>query len=251
MNLIYCCVFHQHQYIELLKLLVQSIATKGQIDKGNADLLVMTSPEFLPIIKTRLSSINLPVKFYTLNLKTLMEASCCKLKIFTYTNIDAYDKLLYLDTDVLINSSVSPLFNIDICSSKIYALEEGTIGESLWGSQFFDFGKFDKTTKAFSAGVIYFCNSPEMKKFFQDINDHIQEFVYVQKNKVPQCLDQPFVVYNSFMQDRYDNQLMKEYLENNPIISTPDKIIYHFPGGPGDYASKLDKMNAFFTKLSE
>jgi len=39
---------------------------------------------------------------------------------------------------------------------------------------------------------------------------------------------------------------MKNYLENNPSTVSNEKIIYHFPGGPGSYGDKLHKMNAFW-----
>ena len=72
-----------------------------------------------------------------------MKASCCKINIFQYENIDIYDKILYLDTDVLINSDVNILFNLEIASNKLYALEEGFIGHELWGGQFFNFTPLD------------------------------------------------------------------------------------------------------------
>jgi len=174
-----------------------------------------------------------------------MEASCCKLNIFHYNNIDKYDKLLYLDADVLINGDVNQLFNLDISSNKIYALEEGHIGHEYWGGQFFNFNVFTKQTSAFSAGVFYFRNSLDIKSLFLDVQNHITT-----SKLVPVCLDQPFLVYQSFIQNKYDNQMMKTYLENNPKDVNLEKIIYHFPGGPGDYESKYDKMMSFFNKIS-
>ena len=44
---------------------------------------------------------------------------------------------------------------------------------------------------------------------------------------------------------------MKRYIENNPTEVSKDKIIYHFPGGPGDYSSKIEKMNNFFDKITK
>jgi lipopolysaccharide biosynthesis glycosyltransferase len=110
MNLIYMCVFHQESYINLLKLLVTSISVKGNINKNTTDILIITSPIFQPLIQKDLESINLPLHYFILNLNTLMESSCCKLKIFSYEQINKYQKILYLDTDVLVNSDVN-LFN--------------------------------------------------------------------------------------------------------------------------------------------
>ena len=249
MNLIYMCVFHNSNYINLLKLLINSISVKGNINKQTTDILIITSPEFQPLLQKELESFDLPLLYHILDLHTLMESSCCKLKIFQYPEIEKYQKLLYLDTDVLINSDINVLFNISISSEKLHALEEKTIGGKHWGAQFFDFTKFNKNTPAFSAGVFYFMNSLSMKDLFQSTNLHIER--YLNKNKpIPICLDQPFLVHNSFIQKKYNNQFMKKYLENNPSEVSVDKIIYHFPGGPGNYVSKWNKMNAFWSKMN-
>lgn len=252
MNLIYICVFRQESYITLLKLLINSISLYSNIDTKTTKLLIMTSSTFYPLIKNILTDYNsLPINYFILDMvDTLMESSCCKLNIFHFPLIDNYKKIIYLDTDVLINNDINNLFNINIDSDKLYALEEGTIGNpaGYWGLQFFDFSRFDKNQPAFSAGVLYFCNSPEMKLLFNDIQMHIQSHT---SNGLPltACLDQPFVVYNAITQGKYNNQLMKLYLENNPTSIRDEMIIYHFPGGPGNYSSKYDKMTACFNMM--
>jgi hypothetical protein len=188
-----------------------------------------------------------------------MEASCCKLKIFQYEDVDKYEKILYLDTDVLINSDINVLFDTPVSPDKLYVLEEGHTGHEFWGSQFFhpeftcpesDIQKITPHERAmvqtaFSAGVFYCINSPSMKKLFQDTNDHIAAYT----GQIPTCLDQPFLVYNSFIQEKYENQMMKSYMENNPNGLDSSKIIYHFPGGPGNFHSKYHKMSYFWNKM--
>jgi len=182
-NLMYACVFHNKDYIKLLKLLIQSISLKANINKDTTDILIITSPTFLPIIQTELSEYDLPLKYMTLKLNTKMEASCCKLNIYDYENVDLYKRILYLDTDILINSDINILFNLNISSNKIYTLEEGTIGEKdVYGSQFFDFTKFNKNTAAFTAGVFYFINSEQIKKLLDDVRTHIDTFIYKDKS---------------------------------------------------------------------
>ena len=249
-NLIYMCVFHKESYINLLKLLITSIEVKGNIDRETTDILIFTSPDFHPLIQKELKDINLPLNYKLLDLHTLMEASCCKLEIFNYENIDKYEKILYLDTDVLINSDINILFSVEISSEKLYALEEGHIGHAFWGSQFFDLNIFDKTTPAFSAGVFYFMNSIIMKKLFTDVNSQIIDYMNTNE-EVPFCLDQPFLVFNSFNQNKFNNQMMKTYLENNPTNVKSKKIIYHFPGTPGFYESKYAKMTSFWKKIMD
>jgi len=250
MNLIYICVFHQRNYIELLNLLITSISVKGNINKDTTDILIITSNSFQPLIQKELETFDLPLNFYILDLHTLFEAGCARLNIFNYDNINKYNNIIYLDTDILINSDMNVLFNLDISSEKIYALEEGYIGHQFWGFQFFDFDKYDKNTSAFSSGILLFKNNKSIKSLFNIIQIHITDYILNENNLVPSCLDQPFIVYNAISQNKYDNQLLKNYVENNPSIISSEKIIYHFPGTPGSYTSKYSKMTAFWTIMN-
>jgi lipopolysaccharide biosynthesis glycosyltransferase len=243
------CVFHQKSYINLLKLLITSISVKGNVNKETTDILIITSPEFQPLIQKEVEQFNLPLHYYLLNLHSLMDAGCARLNIFKYTNIDKYQKILYLDTDILINSNINVLLDIEISSEKLYALEEGYIGHENHGSQFFDFTKFNKNASAFTSGILLFKNRDTIKLLFNTIQSHIENYVYKEKQPIPSCLDQPFIVYNAISQHKYDNQLLKTYVENNPSTVNSIKIIYHFPGGPGNYSSKFNKMSAFWNKM--
>ena len=92
MNLIYICVFHQENYINLLKILMTSLITRGNINKTNTDILIITSPLFQTLIQNELSCFNIDLEYYILDLQTLFEAKCAKLNIFDYENINKYDK---------------------------------------------------------------------------------------------------------------------------------------------------------------
>ena len=251
MNLIYACVFYQKEYINLLKLLINSIFNKSDINIKTTDILIITSPQFHLLIQNELKIFNLPIKYYILNYYTLFDAGCARLNIFNYELINNYENILYLDTDILLNSDVNILFNLDISSEKIYALEEGNIHSDFWGGQFFNFNEIDKNMSAFTSGILYFKNSETIKILFNTIKTHIYEYINVQKNNIPTCLDQPFIVYHAIIENKYDNQLLKKYAENNPSFVSPEKIIYHFPGGPGAYQSKNEKMTIFWNKMHE
>ena len=251
MNLIYVCVFHQESYINLLKLLITSIDIKSKINKQTTDILIITSPTFQPLIQKEVQLFDLPIKYYILDLHTLFEAGCARLNIFKYEGISNYDKILYLDTDILINSNINILFNLDISLEKIYTLEEGDIGQEHWGSQFFDFTKYDRTLPGFTSGILFFKNSNNIKILFEVIQSHIEDYIYIKKNPIPVCIDQPFIVFNAVSQNKYDNQLLKMYVENNPTVVSSEKIIYHFPGLPGAYGSKIEKMTIFWNTITQ
>ena len=234
MNLIYACVFLQSNYIQLLKLLILYISEKGNVDKDS-----------------EISSIPLPrVDYYTIDLHSLFEAACARLNIFKYTNINNYEKILYLDTDILINSDVNVIFRLELEDDKLYALEEGHIGHDLWGGQFFDFDSFDKNTPAFSSGVLLFRNSYSMKSLFDEIIAYIADYL-AQRKPLTACLDQPFIVYHAISQNKSNVNVLKEYVENCPTAVNDHKIVYHFAGGPGKYQSKLQRMTDFWVKMKQ
>ena len=141
-NLIYITLFHQQSYIQLLKLLITSIEEKGNVNHDTTDILILTSPLLQPFVEKKMHDVKLPIQYYLLDFNTLMEASSARLYIFNYANIQQYKKILYLDTDILINSDLNVLFNLSIDSDKLYVLEEGNIEGHGWGGQFFDFTKY-------------------------------------------------------------------------------------------------------------
>jgi lipopolysaccharide biosynthesis glycosyltransferase len=249
MNLIYACVFHQQNYITLLKLLIKSLHVRGNLNQETTDILIMTSPNFLPLIQKELSEFDFNLNYYILDLHTLFEAGCARLSIFNYEKINQYEKILYLDTDILINNDINEIFNIEISSDKIYALEEGILNSGFYGSIFFDFSKYNKNQTAFTSGILFFKNNIAIIELFNKITGHIQSYIYEQKNPIPDCLDQPFIVYNSVIENKYNNKILIKYVENNPLVVNSEKIIYHFPGGPGHFDSKQHKMNFFWNKI--
>ena len=91
-----------------------------------------------------------------------------------------------------------------------------------------------------------FNNFLEIKELFvkikQDIIDRPYNF---------SCFDQPYIVYNSFKYDLYNNKLLKSYCVNNYYDIKSNKIIHHFPRGPGLYKNKLIYMEKFLTELKQ
>jgi Glycosyl transferase family 8 len=283
MNLIYMCVFFQEKYIDLLELLVESIHARGCVNPETTDLLLLTSAEFQPLIEGRLARFGFQFRFHLIEANSVLEAASAKIAVFSYSEISTYDKILYLDTDILINGDLNPIFDTPIVSNKIYAIREGRIGHECWGgSTIFTFtpevrepsrfsiqksaagglsvsrptratpaSRFEPNTPAFGTGVMYFCNTPAIRSLFRDARLHINEYVYAKKKKTPSCLEQPFVVYHAFVQSAYDNVLMDTFMENSPADTSNNKIIYHFPTTPGQYSSKLLLMRAFWDTMKK
>ena len=62
-------------------------------------------------------------KIWCINLKTIFEAGYSRLKIFDYPCINLYNKILYLDCDILVTNSINNILDFQL-ENKLYALKE-------------------------------------------------------------------------------------------------------------------------------
>ena len=247
----------------MLELLLKTMALKGNINKNTTDILIYTQSDFEDDIKKIATSLGLSIKTEILNLTSplsivnpkysLFESSRCRLSIFNYKDIDKYSKILYFDTDILINGDINTILNLHTEDDKLYAAECGNITEEFYGSFLFDYNTLENK-KAFSNSVLLFNNSPVIKDLFNNVNNHINKDIYILKKAIPTCLEQPYVIYNSFTQNKYNNTLMTPYIVNYDLINNEHVlkegvVIYHFAGVPGLYVYKYPKMVSFFDKI--
>ena len=161
-----------------------------------------------------------------------------------------YKKILYLDTDIIVKGDLKAIF--DLCQKdKLYVLEEGSIDSDtdFWGKTLFlNAGDLELYTNktAFTSGILLFNNSVKMKELFSAIKKDMIErpFKFY-------CQDQPYIVYNAFKYDLYDNQVLKPFVVNNDHDVFSSKTIHHFPGDPGMHQNKLNHMFAFIIRLRQ
>lgn len=228
-NLIYISVFCQQSYIKLLDLLLVSLSAFGKFDPDTTDILILTSPSFTEDIKK--VSGQFPIKFFYLDINGIFEAACSRLHIFKYPQLSNYDKILYIDTDIIVANPINNILDLEIDDDKIYCTEEGTIYQEYYGGKFYANRTLDENTGAFSSGIIFFKNSENIKALFSDILNHIYEDTVVNRNPPACCLDQSYIVYNSVIQNKYNNQLLIPYFGGNPRISyvKPPKLVYRVP----------------------
>jgi hypothetical protein len=194
---------------------------------------------------------------YTLEKSSLFEAGCARLDIFSYPHIDKYDKILYVDTDILFEDTPARLFNLDISDNKIYVYPEGIVSDPYHGKSYWDLKGLDPQTPAFTSGTLFFRNSETMRALFTDIKKHIHEDVHINNGYIPGCLDQPFIVYTTVINNLHDGSILPSHIKNlgyenynGKIISSRFKpaerhVLYHFFGGLGDFNNKYQRMTDF------
>lgn len=262
MNCVFICVFNNPNYVNMLYLLLDSIYRYGLLDKdGLFEILIYTSSRFASMIKQSPFYKKGLIRFEINDTYSSVEKACkARLDLFDLLvakpnkeeNKYNYNKILYLDTDIIVKGDLNLIF--DVCvEDKLYALEEGSIfdGSDFWGKTLFlNAGDLELYTNksdatAFSTGILLFHNSDKMKCFFSDVK---QDMV-VRPLKF-YCQDQPYVVYNAFKYGLYDNLLLKKIAVNNDCDVYSDKIIHHFPGDPGMHQNKMTHMLRFLSRLN-
>ena len=250
MKCIFLCVFNQNEYVDMLFMLLESIFIYGQLD-DTIDILVYTSTQFMNRIKQS-HLFNDKIKFELNDTYNSIDSACkARLDLFSLGSISNYNKVLYLDTDIIIKGDLKQIF--DVCKLDVlYALEEGEIdsntnywGKSLFGDEVDNYS--DKT--AFSSGMLLFNNCESIRNLFSNINTHIKQ--NLEQNREHSFYDQPYIVYNAFKYNLYNITVMNLFAVNNCNDIYGDKIIYHFPGGPGIHQHKIVNMTRFLFNLKE
>ena len=241
-TIIYSCVFFNEKYINLINLLLKSYKLFGN-SSGDVDYLIICNPDFQKKIQAIFDNLNISGKIWCIDLKTKFEAGYSRLKIFNYPNINLYNKILYLDCDILVTNSINNILDFQL-ENKLYALQEGNTNQEFWGSRFFD---KNPNCSAFTSGILLFNNNTIIKDLFSQILLHIHNHI-TSNSPIPVCLDQPFIVYHAVKNNLYDNQKLINIVINNPN-NFNNETISHFPGGPGNYESKIVKMTNYMNNV--
>ena len=263
MNLVYSCVFFNQNYINLLSLLLNSYYKFGNCN-DKCKYLVICNQNLKDKVELLFKKFKINGYVWCLNLHTILDAACARLKIFDYPDISSYKNILYLDCDILIADDISNVWDINK-EDKIYAIHENAERNSHF--YFFnddEYKNIDKN-KAFTSCILLFKNSVNIKNLFKIINRHIDTFVS-KKIKAPYCLDQPFIVYHAINNNLFNNVDLQKIAANrrfnnyNEIIyfqhivenikeqdkhKFKNKGINHFATGVGHYDSKLTSMQLY------
>ena len=254
-SLVYLSVFFNRDYIDLLRLLFESM-TISNTDMGKFDIMVFTSNDFKDDISkiSEQYNVNIIVKtvdFLYAKYKVgrrrkqkkyidILDASQISLRIFELIDTNSYDKFLYLDSDILILNDLNEIFNMRL-ENKLYAEEEDRIASEAHGRQFFDLTKINENTPAFCAGILLFKNCNEIKCLFEKTLNHILEYLK-SGQRIPICVEQPFLVYNTLVSGMYDSQLTR-------LINGEDQILKHFKGACGNGETKYKWMSDYLSNI--
>jgi len=176
---------------------------------------------------------------------TVAKACYARLDVFKLSLLKRYEKILYLDIDILVKENLNKVFAM--CQEdKLYVLEEGklTDDDNYYGGKtlFVDLETTD--VSAFTTGMMLFPRCETIQKLFETIQEDIRTRDYTFG-----CYDQPYIVYHAIRQELCKKTLGSVAINNNYSINST-KTIHHFPGFPGVYEEKLKKMETYLDELN-
>ena len=254
MNLIYSCVFTNENYITLFKNLLTSYCRYN--DTSNVCYLVITSKEFHEKIKNILSESGLKhYDTWILDVCTeprqdynVYQSTYTRYFLFQYSKIHKFEKILYLDCDMLIVNNIDSLFSLDI-ENKFYFVHEPMHRYN--HCALFSDSEFEKLDSdcTFTTAIILFENTPTNAGNLEKFYDTIKKFHMNYINPLP-SYDQPIVNKICIEEKIYDNVLLRSYCLNimptdgvEKINLIPNYTMCHFATNVGEHVSKLQRIS--------
>ncbi len=244
-NCIFISVFTTVNYVKMLYMLLESLYIFGNLN-DNIDILIYTTTEYMNMIKQ--SNLYCKNMVFEINDNYNDVDSACKarLDLFDLESVKLYEKILYLDTDILVKKYINKLFEL-VEKEILYVLEEGFIDHpnDSWGYTLFgdEVHKYEDKS-GFTSGILLFKNCETIKNLFVNIKEDI-----IRRPYNFTCFDQPYFIYNAFKYGLYDNKILKSYTANHNYDGFNDIIVHHFPGAAGYPFDKLKIMDGFLYYL--
>jgi len=256
-NAIFIAVFGKDSIFEMTKILIESM--NKNIKDSSIDLLILTSIEWEEKIKKILDTTNLSTNIVCLKNVNHLDTNYLvwkRFELFKHFDVSIYEKILYLDADIIIDDNINEIFNIDmdkpiysysdirIGHEQTYINDTGPPGSSKDCSGFSWIKRnnkinFFKDKGRFSTGVMLLYvgrYEKELKKYFSEL------FTFFKKNisgkGYPDFyeFDQPSAIIFFTMLDIVKPDGLNNFVINNddPLESGKKLPIRHFPGGVGN-----------------
>lgn len=247
-NLIYFVVGVDPKYIELTKFCVYTL--RMTTDLSNIDILVMCDYEYSKIVAEAIPFAKIHVTPPNGN---NIISSMRKIEIFSYDSIGDYEKILYLDSDIVILGDVSKLFENQLKRDVLYAKKDADFdslktymhGLCLFGEE--DLRRFAALGQhPFCAGHFLFENTKENRRHFESVLKMMRTW------EGSFFFEQSFLNHYFQTNGRYDLSLLDEEIEickDGKLSKGSTAIVAHFANSQQSFGEKLHNMRlSFFEK---
>ena len=255
-NLLYFSVYFDKGYVELMNNSLMSIIKHTST---NFDVLIITDKATKKLIAKQPFAKHLQPKYHiTPTPVDGVEASKNKTLIYDYKGVDAYDKILFLDCDVVAVGDINKVFDACVYHNKLYTARGVNI--DFYHHRSFHHGFdvirqdfIDEMATAhqypFNAGQFMFRNSCIMREHFRNLN----WFMRVWPGEY--FFEQAFMCYYFCKAKATDDALNKHLALISTVVentySLRGKTLIHFTAPPLDAYTKINFINNFIEKHYE
>jgi len=224
MNLIYTSVGYNIKWLEIVVLLLNSIE-KYTIIK-DFDFLIICDDNMFNYISDFIKydtnySFNIKIHNVKKNSSQPCYAAINKLNIYDFDEVDNYEKILFIDGDILSLMNLNEIFEVDIKDNILYVYKEDDDIMNhnclYWGlSNYTDEELLlfhENSIYPFNTGIFLFKNTNEMKMDFE----YMVEFM--------STYDKPFFYEQSIMNYHFNRKMNVNY----KLFTTDNYIMFLIP----------------------
>lgn len=255
-NLIYFSVYFDEGYVELINNNLLSILKYSTI---NFDVLIITDEITQNLINQQPFVKQIKPKYHiTSTPLDGVEASKNKILIYDYIDIDTYDKILFLDCDIVAMGDIASIFSICDDNEKLYTVtgKNVTFNHHRIFFHGFDVVKQDfilemteATQYPFNAGQFIFRNCTKMRKHFSNLKWFMREW------PGKYFFEQAFMCYYfckaKITSNIINNKIALMSTVFNNTCDLQNKILIHFTAPPLNAYKKINFIKDFLHKYNE
>lgn len=248
--LVYFTIGGEPSYVSLLELCLNTLLSFND----SIDTMVMCDESFMPHVK------HLPFTHFhtTSHNPNHIYASMRKVEIYEFDKINTYEKVLYLDCDIVIGGSLQPIFDLIQSPELLYVRAENFDPHGL--RNIYYECKDDRYTNEdmelfvannihpFNAGQFGFVVGPIMRDHFNTVTHQIRTRYRPHLHFYEQC----------FMNAHFNRNKAVSYdiadhvnLFVGILKDLPNRIINHFSGSGTSHSKKLEAMRQWVEQHSQ
>jgi len=241
-DLVYYTIGYSPSYVEITKLSIQTLRMFG----WSGDVMILCDESLRDMCMQRIADVEI-VTFP--DSKTAQEASMRKLTIFDVPGIDSYDRVLFLDSDIVVHVDVSTLFTGVTNPELLYVSTEST-DQNCHRHLFFSLENYTEgqlqhfkmySVHVFNAGTFAFVRGDTMQKHLAAVRRmiaaHKGNFFYEQSFLNVYFNTRGITDRNLFSSDRY-------VFHHGDTLNHVGKLV-HFCGNPGVGLEKIERMTTY------
>lgn len=240
-NLVYFTLGGDPNYSQLFKKCFDTL--QETCPTPSFDVVVMCDKQYTEHIGDRVTQI-----LYTDNNRTGIDASMRKVEIMRWEHIRQYEKVLYLDSDIVVLGDLNALFEQTLEDDVLYVVPEGSPSSHMklvYGLQDYTKDEQEYLQKnnicPFNCGQFMFKPSDAMHKHFEDVIQSIKSW------KRRFFYEQSFMNRHFNMKGKLDYNILPRYVRLFPKNYNDERgfTIYHFTGCGTHFSRKLDLMESY------